>query len=127
MTSLCKKLFGRWKKSKPYIRFYPETQLLKILPEPSTALSPYYGLVGCKVQKPIAELISQLWVYRYALALTKISVAHVRGKYKGTNLFGNQTVNDADLMSQGLKEKDELEKEIMTNYIDTDPVRFFLG
>ena len=112
---------------KPYIRFYPETQMLKILPEPNALLSPYYGLVGCKVQKRIKDLVSQLWVYRYALALTKITVGHVRGKYKGTNLFGNQTVNEADLMQQGLKEKDELEKELINNNVDTDPVRFFLG
>lgn len=112
---------------KPYVRFYPETQILKLIPEPSTALSPYYGLIGCKVLKPIKDIVSQLWVYRYALALTKISIGHVRGKYSGTNLFGNQTVNYQDLMNQGTKEKEELEKEIMTNYVDADPVRFFIG
>jgi hypothetical protein len=112
---------------KPYIRFYPETQILKLLPEPSTALSSYFGLVGCKIQKPIKDIVSQLWVYRYVLALCKITIGHVRGKYSGTNLFGNQTVNYQDLMSQGLKEKEDLEKEIMSDYVDTEPARFFLG
>jgi hypothetical protein len=112
---------------KPYIRFYPETQILKLLPEPNALLNPYYGLVGCKIQKAIKDIVSQLWVYRYTLALCKITIGHVRGKYAGTNLFGNQTVNYADVQRQGEKEKDELEKEIMTNYIDADPVRFFLG
>jgi hypothetical protein len=112
---------------KPYVRFYPETQILKLIPEPSTALSPYYGLIGCKILKPIKDIVCQLWVYRYAMALTKVSIGHIRGKYSGTNLFGNQTVNYQDLMNQGIKEKEELEKEIMSNYIDTDPVRFFIG
>jgi hypothetical protein len=112
---------------KPYVRFYPETQILKLIPEPYTALTPYYGLIGCKVQKAIKDIVSQLWVYRYTLALCKITMGHVRGKYAGTNLFGNQTVNYQDVQRQGESERDALEKEIMTSMIDTDPVRFFLG
>ena len=99
---------------------------MKLIPEPSTS-SIYYGLLGCKVQKPIKDLVSQLWVFRYTTALVKIAVAHTRGKYSGTNLFGGQTVNSTDLMRQGEKEKDELEKELMSNYVDSDPVRFFVG
>jgi len=112
---------------KPYMRFYPETQILKILPEPNYLLAPYYGLVGCYVQKAIKDIVSQLWVYRYVLALCKISIGHVRGKYAGTVLFGGQTVNYQDLQRQGEKEKDELEKEIMSGGPDLQPPRFFLG
>lgn len=111
---------------KPYVRFNPDTQMLKLIPEPSET-NVYYGLIGCKVQKPIRDLVSQLWVYRYASALTKIQIGHTRGKYQGTNLFGGQTVNPADMLRQGEKEKDELEKELMSNYVDTDPIRFFVG
>lgn len=111
---------------KPYFRFNPDTQILKLIPEPNKALS-YYGLVGCKVQKPIKDLVSQLWIFRYVTALTKISVGNVRGKYSGTNLFGGQTVNYQDFMNQGIKEKEDLEKELMSNYVDSDPVRFFIG
>jgi hypothetical protein len=111
---------------KPYVRFNPDTQIMKLIPEPAPS-SVYYGLIGCKVQKPIKDIVSQLWVYRYVLALCKITIGHVRGKYAGSNLFGNQTVNFADIQRQGEKEKDELEKELITTMIDTDPVRFFLG
>jgi len=113
----------------PYLRFDPDTQFLKIIPEPSrqNGTSTYFGLIGCKMQKPIKFLVSQLWVYRYTLALTKISVGHVRGKFQGTNLFGGQTVNGADLLRQGEKEKDELEKEITTDQIDREPIKFFIG
>jgi hypothetical protein len=110
----------------PYLRFNPDTQILKIIPEPSSN-NTYYGLVGCKMQKPLKHLVSQLWVYRYTLALTKIAVGHVRGKFQGTNLFGGQTVNAADLLRQGEKEKDELEKEITTDLIDRSPTGFFVG
>lgn len=110
----------------PYLRFDPDTQLLKIIPEPNNQ-SIYYGLVGCKIQKPIKYLVSQLWVYRYTLALAKITIGHVRGKYSGTNLFGGQQVNASDLLRQGEKEKDELEKEIMSDLVDRSPTRFFIG
>jgi hypothetical protein len=110
----------------PYLRFDPYTQILKVIPEPKNS-NIYYGLIGCKVQKPIKHLIQELWIYRYTLALTKIAVGHVRGKYQGTNLFGGQTVNAADLLRQGEKEKDELEKEIITDLIDRSPTSFFLG
>jgi hypothetical protein len=110
----------------PYLRFDPYTQILKIIPEPKST-NMYYGLIGCKLQKPLNQLIQELWIYRYTLALTKIAVGHVRGKYKGTNLFGGQTVNDSDLLRQGEKEKDELEKEITTDLIDRAPTSFFIG
>jgi hypothetical protein len=110
----------------PYLRFDPYTQILKIIPEPKTA-NAYYGLIGCKIQKPIKHLIQELWIYRYTLALTKIAVGHVRTKYTGTNLFGGQTVNGTDLLRQGEKEKDELEKEIVTDLIDRSPTNFFVG
>jgi hypothetical protein len=110
----------------PYLRFNPDTQYLKIIPEPSP-YAPYMGLIGCKVQKPLKHIVNQLWVYRYSLALCKITMGHVRGKYTGTNLFGGQTVNAADVMQQGLAEKAELEKEIMTDLVDRDPIKFFIG
>jgi len=110
----------------PYMRFDPYTQVLKVIPEPKQS-SIYFGLVGCKLQKPLKYLVQQLWVYRYTLALTKIAVGHVRGKYTGTNLFGGQTVNAADLLRQGEKEKDDLEKEFTTDLIYRSPTGFFLG
>lgn len=111
----------------PYLRFSPETQYLKIIPEP-TNKQLYYGLIGCHVQKPIRDIVSQLWVYRYTLALAKITIGHVRGKYAGSNLFGNQTVNYTDMMSQGLSEKDKLEQEITADLIDREPITaFFVG
>ena len=112
---------------KPYVRFSPETQYMKLIPEPSNQQI-YYGLIGCHVQKPIRDIVSQLWVYKYVLALAKITIGHVRGKYSGTNLFGNQTVNYQDVMSQGISEKQQLEEEITKDLIDREPITaFFVG
>jgi hypothetical protein len=112
---------------KPYFRFYPENQLLRITPEPEFRGTPYFGIIGAYVQKPIRELISQIWIYKYTMAQIKITMGHIRGKYAGTGVFGGQTVNYTDLMSQGLKEIDELEKELKTDLIDREPIPFFVG
>jgi hypothetical protein len=111
---------------KPYLRFYPETQILKIIPEPTTQ-NQYFGLIGCKVLQPIKYFVSQLWVGRYALALAKQQVCHVRGKYSGSSLFGGQTVSYDWLWGSGTEEQKTLEDELMNKFVDTPPMPWFLG
>jgi hypothetical protein len=110
----------------PYIDFDVRTQVLRIIPPPNRN-SRYYGIVGCWVERTIRELVKERWVFQYALALTKISVANVRGKYGSVQLFGGGTINYNDLMSQGLQEKEKLEKELMEGYGEVQPARFWLG
>jgi hypothetical protein len=64
----------------PHFRFDARTQVLRIIPEPLYAHS-YLGVVGCYVERPIKDLVKERWIQRYTLALSKISVATVRGKY----------------------------------------------
>jgi hypothetical protein len=110
----------------PHFRFDNRTQNLRIIPEPSSTQT-YYGVVGCYIERPVKDVIRERWVFKYTLALTKIAVANVRGKIKNTALMGGGVVNADDFMSQGLKEKDELEKELMNSYTDNNPPMFFLG
>jgi hypothetical protein len=110
----------------PYIDFNQRQQLLRIIPAPN-ANSRYWGVVGCWVEKPVADLIMERWIENYALAITKIAIGNIRGKYQAMQLFGGGTINYNDLLAQGLKEKDELEKELMNGYGEAAPARFFLG
>ena len=110
----------------PHFRFDNKNQTLRIIPEPIPQQS-YYGIVGCYIERSVKDVIKERWVFKYTLALTKIAVAHVRGKIKGTALMGGGTVNADDFMQQGLKEKDELEKDLMNSYTDNTPPMFFLG
>lgn len=110
----------------PYVDFNQRTQTMRIIPAPNKN-SAYYGCVGCWVEKPVADLIMERWVENYALALTKIAIGNIRGKYMAMQLFGGGTINYNDLLAQGLKEKDELEKELMNGYGEAAPARFFLG
>lgn len=111
---------------KAYIDFDNRNQLLRIIPPPNSN-SGYFGVVGCWVEKPIRDLIMERWVESYTVALTKIAIGNIRGKYSNISLFGGGNINYNDLLSQGLKEKDELEKEIMNGYGEVTPARFFIG
>lgn len=112
----------------PYFRFDPRTQIFRVLPEPYEGQA-YYGCIGCYVERPIKDLISEPWIIDYTLALTKITLGHIRGKFGGMMIFGGGQLNANDVLSQGLKEKDELEKQLFsgTGFSDVQPVKFFMG
>jgi hypothetical protein len=114
------------------ITFNERTQYMTMTPSPGTGSSParFYGIVACYVEKPLKDLIKEQWVYQYALALSKISVGNVRGKYSGTTLFGGGTIN-IDMLAQGLSEKEKLEERLYSGATpglgDAAPPMFFLG
>jgi len=110
----------------PHYRFDAKNQLLRIIPEPIPEQA-YIGIVGCYLERPIKDIINERWVFRYAMALSKITVANVRGKYAGTNLFGGGSVNYNDFMSQGTSERDALETELKNSAEDITPPMFFIG
>lgn len=116
----------------PVTKFDPRTQYMQIFPEPNTYgnTSRYYGIVECFVQRPINQLISELWIYQYSLALSKIVVGMVRGKYSGVTLFGGGQISAA-LLEQGLSEKQILEDKLYTGassgFGDTEPPMFVIG
>ena len=112
--------------------FDERTQILRMFPQPKSKSNiRFYGVVSCYVERPIRDILKELWVYQYALALTKMSVANIRGKYGNVTLFGGGSLNASDLMSQGLAEKDKLEQQLMTGSApgqgDADPPLFFVG
>ena len=112
--------------------FDPRTQLLRMYPQPGAGQSDirFFGVLPCYVERPIRDIIKELWVYQYSLALTKIVVGRVRSKYTGTSLFGGGSLN-SELLTEGLKEKEELETQLYTGAApgqgDSDPPLFFVG
>jgi hypothetical protein len=93
--------------------------------------SHFWGTVACYVERPLRDVIKEQWVYQYALALSKIAVGNVRGKYQGTTMFGGGSINYNDLLSQGLEEKRMLEEKLYTGgataFGDGAPPMFFIG
>jgi len=107
--------------------FNPHTQYLRMYPEPRNER--FYGIFGCYLEKRVEDMIHEQWIYQYALALSKISIGRVRGKYSGMSLFGGGSL-DTDLLSEGREEKKDLE-DLMQNgtpgFGDSEPPMFFVG
>lgn len=115
-----------------YFRFDDRSQTLFLTPEPrsGSARAHFYGIVGAYVERPVSQLVSEPWVYQYALALTKIVIGRIRGKYSGTNLFGGGAPNYSELLSEGNAEKEKLETKLyegVPGFGDGQPPLFFVG
>lgn len=109
------------------VRFDPRSQYMQMFPAPGS--THFYGIVTCYVERPLVDIIKEPWVYQYALALTKIAIGQVRGKYAGTQLFGGGTIN-ASILEDGKVEKAELEKKLYESAPglgDAAPPEFFVG
>ena len=115
--------------TKRYYKFDERTQHLLLLPEPKVK-ERFYGCVSCYVEKPIRDMIKEPWVYQYALALTKITLGRVRGKFGNAQLFGGTNL-DTSILQEGLQEKKELEEMMTTGsttgFGDGAPPMFFVG
>ena len=115
-----------------YFTFDERTQYLTMYPPPRTpgSGSRFYGVLNCYVERRLRDVIKEPWVYQYALALSKIAIGNVRGKYTGTTMFGGGQINYNDLLSQGLSEKEKLEEKLFTStpgFGDAAPPSFFVG
>ena len=113
--------------TRPSIMFDERTQYMRLTPEPTNK---YYGVVACYVERPVRDLVREAWVYKYALALSKIVVGRVRGKYSGTNLIGGGNLDGDKLIEEGTKEKEELETQLYEGAPglgDAAPPSFMVG
>ena len=115
--------------TKRYFKFDERTQHMLLIPEPKTG-ERFYGVVSCYVEKPVYDLIQEPWVYQYALALTKITLGRVRGKFGSAQLFGGTTL-DTSILQEGLTEKKDLEEMLLKGatpgFGDAAPPMFFVG
>ena len=115
------------------VKFDERTQYLQMYPPPRTpgSGSRFYGIINCYVERPVQQLIQEQWVQQYSLALTKIAIGHVRGKYTAVNLFGGGQLNYNDMLTQGLAEKEALEKRLYEGsapgLCDASPVQMLVG
>jgi hypothetical protein len=112
---------------KRQIKFNSRTQYMQMLPEPGPER--FYGMIGCYLEKPLIDVVKEQWVYQYSLALTKIAMGRIRGKYTGTSLFGGGSLN-TDVLQEGLTEKESLEQQLfegVPGFGDADPPMFFVG
>jgi hypothetical protein len=111
--------------------FDDRTQILRMYPQPDASNNgvTYFGVIQCYVERPLRDIIKEQWVYQYSLALSKIVLGRVRGKFAGTTLFGGGSLN-ADMLAEGLNEKEKLELQLYEGTPgmgDAEPPMFFVG
>jgi hypothetical protein len=103
-----------------FTRFDPNTQILRIFPEPtgddqygSDGYGKFWALVECRVEPRFRDCLKNHWVQEYSLALMQIMVGNVRGKYGGTQLLGGGSVDFQNMLTQGLQSKEKLEDQLL--------------
>lgn len=118
----------------PKYRFDVRTQRLRLLPEPSLgggslgSRQRFIGVVGLYLERQAQDLIKERWVQQYSLALSKIAIGNIRTKFGNVTLFGGGQINGTDILSQGLKEKEELERSLLKTWDESpSPAPWFIG
>ena len=67
--------------TKYHWQFNEREQRMYMTPDPlGRTRAQFWGAVGAWVEKPIKDIIVEPWVYQYALALTKMTIARIHGK-----------------------------------------------
>jgi len=120
---LRKKLFA----TDPEVIFDKRTQMMRLIPEPTRRGNRYVGVIGAWVERPICDMIAERWVYQYTLALSSIQLGNIRGKFGAVNLLGGGSVQWNDILSQGIKMKDQLELELQDKFGESQPLGMFVG
>jgi hypothetical protein len=71
-----------------------------------------------------SEIYDEIWIKEYALALTKMNLGHIWGKYNGTPLPGGGSLNAQSIMDAGTKEKDKLDDRLIKD--EAEPLDFLI-
>lgn len=108
--------------------FNPHTQYLTFIPQPRPEQH-FIGVLQSYLEWPLRDVIKSPWVFQYALALVKIMIGNIRGKWGDVQLAGGGVVTGNVLGQQGREEKEKLEKELIegTAFGDSRPPLFFVG
>lgn len=109
--------------------FDPRTQYFTLSPQPRPGMS-FYGVIQCRVERPIRDIIDRIWIFKYALAQCKVILGTVRGRFGSVQLAGGGVMADSlNLRAEGLREMENLEKELIegTAYSERKLPSFFVG
>lgn len=107
--------------------FNPDTQYLKITPEPWPGINNRAYVVGVRVEKPIEHIINKKWVHEWVRARTMETLGFIRSKYGNVTLYGGASIQGESLVSMGQTEMERLLRELRDDHYYTNPPLFFIG
>lgn len=108
-----------------FVEFNKFTKTMRITPIPTrddlVAMVEVYTLWDQNVKSAI---FNEIWLKHYALALTKITMGHIWGKFSSIPLPGGGQLDGSALRDQGIEEKKQLEEDSLV--FDSEPLGFIL-
>jgi len=103
------------------------THILKIEPTPQKTmvgvLEAWTKYTPGDTEKSM--LYNEIWVKNYSLALTKITLGIIWGKFAGMTIPGGATLNAATMLQEGQAEKKALEEILIST--EAEPLGFFVA
>lgn len=108
--------------------FNPDTQYFTITPQPKP-YAPYTAIIEAYVEKPLKNIITDPWVFQYALAIVKIMIGNIRGKWGDVQLLGGGVISGNRFSQEGQQEKEKLEQMLIEKggYGGVGRPIFFIG
>lgn len=117
--------------------FNPDTQMLKITPEPKQGRfgNTYVDnpcqrqcyMVGAYVEKPVEHIIKEKWIQEWVIACMSETIGLIRSQYGTVTLYGGATVSGESLVTMGQTQKEKLLDQLRKENYYSAPPLFFLG
>lgn len=108
------------------VEFNKYSHALRIIPTPDKdmfgVLEVYTNVLPKDNQE--STLYDEWWIKNYALALTKIVLGRIWGKYSNMVIPGGATLNASVILAEGLAERQALEDKIIG--VESEPLGFFV-
>ena len=108
--------------------FDPYTQYLKLYPQPRPG-SHFAAVIECYVERPLRDIIKDPWVYKYSLAMVKVMIGNIRGKWGDVQLLGGGVISGNRFTQEGNEELKSLEQMLIEKrgYGSAPPPVFLIG
>lgn len=109
-----------------FTEFDVYTNTLKITPSPSEDM---YGVLEVYTKRNFdgatSTIFDEIWIKEYTLALSKMVLGNIWGKYNGMSLPGGGVLNTDAMKSEGLDEKRDLDERLMSD--ESEPLEPSIG
>lgn len=109
--------------------FDPYTQYFTLSPQPRQGFN-FYGVIQCYVEWPLNRVLSEPWIFKYALAQCQYILGSIRGRFGQVQLAGGGSFADnLSYKNDAVQMIEKLEKELIegTAFSSKTGPLFFVG
>lgn len=108
--------------------FDPYTQMLTLYPQPRPGTHSA-AVIESYVERPLRHIIKDPWVYKYSLAIVKVMIGNIRGKWRDVQLLGGGVISGNRFTQEGNEEMRNLEQMLIEKrgFGSATPPVFIIG